>query len=221
MNISKQGLLNTYLSESSTDKVSIFGYDLLDYVTSTGTQLVNTGVAETNTTTVNCDFEIISASSNYIFGSLQNSGAMMYNGLYSNSALEYNWLTISFAATSRIIMTQQLEGTKNHIIISNGNNILSNTSPAIGTAGGHNIYVFGCNDGNRPYTGELRCRKFQIFNNNIMIRNFIPVKRHNDNVPGFFDLIENKFYSSATSTQLIAGNTVSNTITSCSNLIEY
>jgi len=34
----------------------------------------------------------------------------MYNGIYNNNALEYNWLTINFTASNQIEMTQTALG---------------------------------------------------------------------------------------------------------------
>ena len=71
------------------------------------------------------------------------------------------------------------------------------------------MYIFDLNDKgnptNRVYT--IKIYYLKIFENNNMIFYFIPCK-NSEGKAGLYDLVENKFYSSETGTDFIAGNEI-------------
>lgn len=184
------------------------GYTALEYITTDGSAYIATGFMETNRTTVNCDVEI-SAVKNYLFGSQQNSGSMMYNGLYNNQTLEYNWLPINYPAANRIKMTQTLSG-NNMIYDING----KTGSAAVGTSNHGEFYIFGCryNSGSsRPYGSSMTLYSFSIADDGITVRNFIPCK-NSDDVVGLYDTVTGAFYTNAGSGSFTAGPEITATV---------
>ena len=177
----------------------IGSYTQLAYIQATGTQYIDTGLIQSVKATVECKFEQINVSNNYLFGATQNSGAMMYNGFYSNSVLEYNWLTISYTASNIVEMKQRISGS-NTIISING----TTTTVATGTdAGSGNVYIFACNSGNRKYTG-VKCYYFKMYENNVLVRNFIPCKNSSGTI-GLYDTVTKTFYTNAGTGTFVAG----------------
>lgn len=176
-------------------------YDLLEYIESTGTQYIDTGVKQTNKGCVDCKFHNVTTSSNYWFGSRQDSASMLYNGFYNNAALEYNWATISYTASSFVEMKQKLEG--NDIIISiNG----VQTQVATGSADNNNIFIFACNNASvRYYAGKLRLYYFKMYDYGKLVRDYIPVRRKSDGVLGLLDKVNDVFYTNKGSGTFNAG----------------
>lgn len=179
-------------------------YTQLEYIKTNGNQIINTGVADTLRTTVDLDMQVDSGIGQYWYGSTQNSGGMMYNGLYNITALEYNWLTISRTSNNSCIMTQRLNG-NNITITMNG---VTSTVSVGSTAPTGNLYIFGCNNGNRYYGTGILCRYFRIYQDNVLVRDFIPVKRNKDNAIGMLDLVHNTFYANAGTGSFTAGNEI-------------
>lgn len=201
-----------------TNQAKIYGYELLDYIQSSGTQMINTGIKDFSTMCIDCKFDVITASGNYIYGSTQKN-SMMYNGLYNNSVLEFNYLDtdLRFDPKSTIEMNQTLEGSNMHICIKDGVDVIK----PIGTPQNTEMYIFGCNGGGRSYTGALRCYYFDIKDGNKLIGMFRPVKRLSDGKVGMLNLVNNSFHSSIVSDQFIAGPSVTKDISMCNNLYEY
>ncbi len=75
----------------------------------------------------------------------------------------------------------------------------------------YDMYMFACNDdyqsSNKPKARSYTPAKiyyFKIWNNNILVRDFIPVL-DKDGVPCMYDLVEHKFYYNAGTGDFIAG----------------
>ena len=70
----------------------------------------------------------------------------------------------------------------------------------------YNLYLFAANTANTANTfGKLRLYSCQIYDNGIIVRDFVPVKRSDDDVVGLYDKVNRVFYSSASSDNFIAG----------------
>ena len=212
-NLSKKGILKISETHTEGSNFNLSGaYTRLDYIQTSGTQMIDTGVNQSNKATVDCKFVQISPSGNYIYGDQQDHGSMMYNGLYNNNALEYNWLTISYTSSNTIEMTQRISGS-NTVITING---LTTTVPTGTTANNNRIYLFGCNGGNRYYTA-IKCYYFKMYENNVLIRDFIPVKRNSDGVIGLFDCVNGVFYTNIGSGSFTAGSSLGTLNLICCN----
>jgi hypothetical protein len=73
-----------------------------------------------------------------------------------------------------------------------------------------NAYIFNMN-GNPPGNYEkLKGKVFycKIYENNILVRNFIPAKRDSDNAIGMYDLVNNVFYTNSGTGTFVTGNII-------------
>ncbi len=184
------------------------GYTEVEYIAASGTQYIDSGVAETADTAVDCKFDIDTVASDYLFGTRQNSSNLSYNGIYKNNVLEYNYNEISFTAADSIELTEEVTGSTNHITI----NGVSHTA-ATGTGTGETMLIFairyqtGYNDGRiRPYGGATKLRYFKIKQNGALVREFIPCKNPSGTV-GLYDLVGGEFYTTPTAVALPDGYT--------------
>ena len=53
--------------------------------------------------------------------------------------------------------------------------------------------------------GKMKVYSFKMYDNNILVRDFVPVVRSRDGVAGMYDMVESKFYTNAGSDAFIAG----------------
>ena len=176
-------------------------YKAMNYIQSSGAQRIDTGVNQTNKATVDCKFYTENHNANYIFGDQQNGASMIYNGLYNNNSLEYNWQALGFTASNTIVMTQKIAGNNTQITLND-----KYYEVATGTTATNNrIYIFACNGGNRYYTGNTRCYYFRMYDNNTIVRDFVPVQNLKTGAYGLFDKVNKVFYGNSGSGAFTAG----------------
>ena len=170
------------------------GYDRLSYIQSTGTQYIDTGVS-LGTSMV---FDVMVSD-------VVDNAYVITQGNYG---LRYLWGTfVNFVSGKRFrgtISTQagvvnRVKGSNEYISIDGvqGAQESDNDNPSgniiISKSGGCKIY---------------ECR---LYNNDIPVRCYIPVKRQSDNVLGLYDTINNVFYTNAGTDTFIAGPVITNT----------
>ena len=59
--------------------------------------------------------------------------------------------------------------------------------------------------GARQIIRKMKVYSFKMYDNNILVRDFVPVVRKSDGVAGMYDMVESKFYTNAGSGAFIAG----------------
>ncbi|MBQ9657934.1 MAG: hypothetical protein IJV31_04100, partial [Clostridia bacterium] len=59
----------------------------------------------------------------------------------------------------------------------------------------------------KSYYSSVSLKYFKIYINDSIVRDFIPCK-NSEGKAGLYDLVKNKFYSSQTGTEFIAGNEI-------------
>jgi hypothetical protein len=88
-------------------------------------------------------------------------------------------------------MTQRIEGSNIRISINGSAHFV----PVASGTNGNNIFIFACNNASvRYYPNALRLYYFKMYNNNVLVRDFVPVIRITDNVVGLYDLVNGTFY---------------------------
>lgn len=184
------------------------GYTELEYVESTGTQYVDTLFMPNNNTRVTGDFEITENDSNFkgIFGAREGSLARCFslftkslNPFYSNVGTKNDIYTFT---TLPVVGRHFADSNKNVITIDG----LSYTHTARTFQNSSTtIYLFANNeDGTASMFCKMKWFSCQIYDNGTVVRIYIPML-HPSGVPGLWDSVNERFYASATSTDLIAG----------------
>lgn len=178
------------------------GYTQLEYIRSSGTQYINTGVVDTSNTTIDLDLEVESILPHYTYGVQQNSTGYAYNAIYQNNVLEYNYANLNFTQAARTKMQQRIaDGTMYATI--NGVTV----SGAIGVPFQDTILIFAIrwNNGNiRLYPAAVKLYTFSIKKSGTLVRNFIPCKNASGAV-GLYDTVEGQFYANAGTGTFTAG----------------
>lgn len=185
----------------------------INYIQSTGTQYIDSGVVETADTAIDCSFDIVSPASDYVFGSKQNSQNMTYNAFFNNNAFEYNYVDIindSSISFSSVTISQNVTGTKNKIVITDSNLGAVEYEESIGTPQNETILICAIrkNDGSiRPYGGKLKIKYFKIKQKGELVRDFVPRKNPSGEA-SLYDNITKQFYDNAGSGTFVPGEEV-------------
>ena len=177
------------------------GYTEVEWIQSSGTQYIDSGVTETADMAVSCHFDVDTVASDYLFGSQQNSGSLSYNGIFKNNMLEYNYAEVGFTAASSIELTEEVVGSTNNITINGVSHTLST-----GTPQNVSMLIFGIrrNTGEmRPYGGKAKLRYFKIKKGSNTVRDFVPCKNP-DGAVRLYDLVGGEFYTTPLAEEPVA-----------------
>lgn len=189
-------------------------YTELEYIESTGTQYINTGVTTGNNIKVQAKaistFGFTGEYSKKYSGCLLGGRKTSDNSNFSYTSGINNdfvgsgssFLTITRNANTDIL---DVEYSNTKIDIKCGdysyiNNLSINITDAF------NIYIFALNQNNSATSfGTYKLYNFKIYNGTTLVRNFIPCKRNSDNAIGLYDVINGVFYTNAGTGTFTAG----------------
>ena len=197
-------------------------YYLLDYIESTGTQYINTGVVPQFTnfeinisnfcvTSFNTAWEDYfgcgttdSSSDGFQFRRYQDYSTILSSmGVYTTGP--YGSYQYSYSAGTLLKNVKLSDG----VLYVNGS-ITSATG--ISTTKGTPtlpLYIFCRLLGSSPDRySKIRFSKFEIIKNNIPVRDFVPAQRKSDNVIGLYDLVNDVFYTNQGTGTFNAGHIV-------------
>lgn len=180
-------------------------YTELSYIESTGTQYINTDYKSSSNTRVVVDvqFDEIPTSHSAIFGAVETS--IIYRVFYNYSNSEYN-ATIGGSTQYGISYT---DPTKRAIIdlkqgtFAVGENKVTLTETAFSMTS--NTYLFAQNsEGTMKYPASCRMYSCKIYDNDVLVRDFVPCRR-SDNSVGMYDKVSGEFFANKGTGTFIGG----------------
>ena len=179
-------------------KVGGAKYTPLEYIRSSGTQYIDTGYIPNQDTRVyaECVLPIASGSTQALFGSRVISSSSQYQfvtqgGYYRT---DYNTTINNFTQTSFGDTKFYIDKNKN-ITDVNGQYNIEQTYGTFTCPG--NMYIFATNNNGSVYGyASAKLYVLKIYDNDVLIRDFIPAKDEIGNA-GLFDKVEEKFYYNA------------------------
>lgn len=191
-------------------------YQEVEYLESSGTQWIDTGLKANQNTTVEIFFNTaVRTAAQFLFGNrITNTraafGALLWNSnkIYSEYNNSGNIIT-TFVYQDKTNCCVMLS--KNKLII-NGIVYTTHTPATFQTEG--NMSLFGITtqspsrvfDTSQSLAGKVYYCK--IYNNNTLVRDFVPCFRKSDNVIGMYDKVNNTFYTNAGTGTFIKGKNV-------------
>lgn len=190
-------------------------YTQVEYIESNGTQYIDTGFKPNQNTKV--DIKLYSLITNTYFnvpfGSRVGDTKQFFVGMQTNS-IKYWFLRYG---TLTHLSTYGVKYGYNHIVFNKNkvyfNNSLAYTFNQQTFQNPYNMYLFACNiDGvaDRYFYGYIYgC---QIYDNDVLIRDFIPCYRNSDNEVGMYDLVTDTFYTNQGTGSFTYGEIVVDTI---------
>ena len=191
-------------------------YDQLEYIESSGSQYINTGVPSTSTTRLSITFK---PSDTYINDRMISG---FYNGSNTNTCIYYAYrytgesssYNFSYGYTNNFVAYN----TNKHTFITRGNSLnwdgTSITLNGSASWSGLNYYICGRNNnGKADCLGAYKLYSVNIdTGSNIPVRQFVPVRRIADSAIGLYDLASDTFFGNSGSGSFIAGPSINNNL---------
>lgn len=173
------------------------GYTELEYIGATGTQYINTGVIATPKTTAKYKFAMHSVSR---YGGHVLSGVNyffpFFRGLSDYKFLFNRGGESVFDFTGQIGVAYEVNAFENDKIIINEVDCGTfSTSSATNDTKSLYLMAYGGDPSNTSYTMNGKIYYCQIFEDGVLIRDFIPARRNDDSVIGLYDLANDVFYT--------------------------
>lgn len=178
------------------------GYRKLEYIQSSGTQYIDTGIIGSYDTRVTADFEILSIGSGtvFVFGSQANNDVRFCLGITSASVFRSDYGTEYTSGPSAATGTKYTADKNRNVCTINGTAINSNAQTFTGTT---NIYLFARSYSSLSYA-NLKMYGCKIYSNDVLVRDFIPCKNASG-VVGMWDDVNSTFYQNAGTGTFTAG----------------
>ena len=179
------------------------GYTELEYVESSGSQYIDTGIKPCmNTIRCVCDMVPLNGNDTAFFGTRGT-----YYLFYKVSS-NYFWPTSqceTIQGTLQIGNKYHVDWNKGTLEVTGSDGVYQKGVRSNSTQDSSNMYIFNFNPTDSRST-TARLYNFQIYVSDVPVRSFVPCKRNNDGVVGLYDLVTDAFF--APSGTLIAGPAV-------------
>ena len=189
-------------------------YEGLEYIASTGTQRIDTGVPGNND---DLSFEIkyewtrlpSNGSYLYVFGNYVNEETDVTRIVQYGSSTTYSEVNKRASAPQytysegRSANTIYIEKLSNDSYEVNGNSVRMN-GKAIGNANASNIFLFAAN-ATAIYSARIKLYEFKIYDDNTLIRYFIPCRNKDTGIVGLYDVVNDVFYTDTNSNEFDHG----------------
>lgn len=185
------------------------GYQEVDYIESSGTQYIDTGMKLNQDSGVELKVSNITYGSTKLFGSRSSATSNNYSILTTASGMVLDFQNYNNNRLSA-------SGLVDPIYLSMNNQKLeaNSSSKNIGTYTNFttpgNAYIFnGAGSFPAGYTNaKARLYYCRLYDNGTLVRNFIPCYRKSDNVVGLYDIVNNQFYTNAGTGTFTYGNEI-------------
>ncbi len=190
------------------------GYTELEYLESTGTQYINTGIYPTNATETMVVGQYTELSGS-IFGALEKN-AVHYYGL--GLGTDGTWRLWYGSSSAPWVLFGTADTNKHTFLLKNRSLYIDNLDTPVAestlscSAQAQPMFLFGANLAGEFYSpSKARIFSVVIKNNNSLVRNFVPARRDSDGVLGMYDLADanpaTAFYTNQGSGSFTTGTT--------------
>lgn len=178
-------------------------YIQLEYIQSSGSQYINTGFKPNQDTKISITVDFPLSGTSWLYGGRTSAGSNSL-GFLCESGSRYRFDYASSVNTLTVKPTGKftIDSDKNKCYI-NGELVLTATYTTFTSP--VNMYIFN-NNNNGSLSGGSSAKLYNcsIYDNGVLIRNFIPCKNESGTV-GLYDSVNNQFYQNAGSGTFIAG----------------
>ena len=185
--------------------ISSNDYTLVDYIQSTGTQYIDTGIKSKGSLKVITDIEYTSTISgnHFVFGARDGARNKTNGLLISDNGTkfrnDYN-TTVSNASPniSGVNKKWHIEKDKGKFTATSSSQTITQRTTNSTFTSSYNVYIFAMNNaGAILNASSYRLYGFKIYDDNTLVRDFIPCYRNSDDEVGLYDLVNNVFYTNA------------------------
>ena len=174
-------------------------YSRLTYIASTGTQYIDTGVIPNQNIKMVVDAQLTSVSGTVSFAGSRNSESSDGDGAYfswisvSGNLRSYyynSFVVVATADTARHVYTKD----KNQTLVDGS--LLNTATAQPFRSSKYPIYLFANNEGKANFHASVRIYSCQIYDNETIVRDFIPCINPSGNV-GLYDLVTGTFFGNS------------------------
>ena len=186
-------------------------YQQLEYLEATGTQYIDAEFKPNNNTRIVMDAQYTDVSiSTFFFGTRDTSTSKGYtlnritsNGYFASSYGNEINTPMFTADTDRHIF----EKNKNLTYV-DGELLVTHTQATFTCT--NNLEIFACNNGGTSGYSPSKCKiySFKIYDNDVLIRDFMPCRRTIDGTLGLYDIVNNVFYTNKGTGTFIGGKEI-------------
>lgn len=170
-------------------------YIQLEYIQSNGNQRINSELIMKVSIKIDCKFQTTNVGGNVLYGtSTSNNELTAWGG---SSGYYWRFGKIASSPTPNYTPTNinHVVQDKNGIII---NNVKQSTySGSFTFTNSELIYIFGHPKQTSYGNASMKLYSFKMYDNDILVRNFIPSKRKSDNVIGMYDMVSMQFFTNS------------------------
>ena len=169
------------------------GYTQVDYIESSGTQYIDTGFKPNQNTRMTTKIYVNSLVGEYNnVGGVRNGNTNQFHIIIVSDRFDARYGTqgsnISYTTTGLF----NFDFNKNQLYI---NNSLANTFTDITFSSNYNAYIFAVNNGgSAAQKANYKLYNMKWYDNDTLVRDFIPCYRNSDNEVGLYDLVTGVFY---------------------------
>ena len=176
-------------------------YQRVEYIKSTGTQLIDTNIIPNQDTGIEITFSSSSYANNdlLLFGAGVDNTTNAFELYPWNSEMEFNYGTsavfspMSFDSNA-IITAYQKKANFGYYV--NGRETLSSNHTANTFTSPYTLYLFGLHREEALIsTAEIKLYSCKIWDNDVLVRDYIPCYRKLDSVVGLYDKVNDVFYT--------------------------
>ena len=180
-------------------------YTRIQYLESTGTQWIDSGVTLSNKLAVETVFQTTSVDGQTLFGdsTYYNNNQRFYLDIRNNNfrlARGDNYVEFTSADTNKHTLRFASDTTT---VMWDGNPITVGGSFS-GTSTDSTLKIFTSSPINPDYLGHVKYYSFKMYKNDELVRDFVPVLDY-DGVPCMYDKVEEKLYYNQGTGEFIAG----------------
>ena len=194
------------------------GYTEVEYIENPSMAYINTGFKPNQDTRIVCTMQIVTSTHNGNFcgcGAWNKVNAMRFD--YEPRAT--GTLHISWGTKSSWTVYSTCVGDYNKHTYDWDKNSFYRDDTLIGSVAYGNFQCtdnfgifcpieYGITSSQDDYLKGKLFNRFQIYDDGVLVRDYVPVKRDSDNRYGLYDLLNNTFNTSATNVEFVGGNPV-------------
>ena len=184
-------------------------YTELEYIESTGTQYIDTGVTPNSETRVKISFEPVSTKNTMIFGARTKANdSALFTLLHAedSDSLRDDW---GDEKTEVPRLSVPIEGIID--VDKDANKTTFNESYSVNHqpsswVGKNSLYLFACNeDGTARQHTRMRVYSCEIYSDGPMLHNMVPARRDGDGAVGMYDTVSKQFFGNSGTGAFVEG----------------
>ena len=192
------------------------GYDVLEYIESTGTQYIDTGYVTTSADyTYELDMVPTKIGGFYSYMGFMASGTTPRAGIheYSNVFMLGANATTNSSTTpvvnERVVLKGHFKSGAQKLY-KNGTLIASNSTSFNHSSNTLSTHIFGRNYSSGRNLASIKLYSAKIYEGSTLVRHYIPVRRQSDSALGLYDILTNTFCANSGSGTFINGPAITN-----------